>query len=312
MKKRRKPLRPTFHSQPELERMTWISKKLKEEFQSHKLKEPKNPRKIDMILQAVNMLIQTLVRTKNGSRTKRGMLPKKRRRSNRSKKNWKKRGKRSSFRRMLKLLLPKLLKLRNLQKLKRQQCLRRRSKMSGRKKQMPLPPKKTRITRSNLLKAQKKSKRLLLLSKFKKLQLLLQRKAMKVMQLKMLTVLSLNTMIQKTKKKSKLRLKRQLKRLRFNQMNIRRQKVKLPRLIKRTKNPNWLINLQKLTRRRQLHLLPKKLLKKRKWPKTAYQHQIQTICQEKTIKNSNLRRARSLKRCSSLRGPSEKKVEIGR
>ena len=113
LKKRRKPLRPTFHSQPELERMTWISKKLREEFQSHKLKEPKNPRKIDMILQAVNMLIQTLVRTKNGSRTKRGMLPKRRRRSNRSKKNWKKRGKRSSFRRMLKLLLPKKLKLRN-------------------------------------------------------------------------------------------------------------------------------------------------------------------------------------------------------
>jgi len=99
----------------------------------------------------------------------------------------------------------------------------------------------------------------------------------------------------------------------FNLTNIRRQKVNLPRLISRAnKIPNWLINSQKLTRRKVHHQLQRKLLKKRKWPKIAYQHQILHLPRITIKINSNLIRVRSLKRCSSLRGPLETKLVNGR
>jgi len=94
---------------------------------------------------------------------------------------------------------------------------------------------------------------------------------------------------------------------------IKRRRVNLPKMIrKRIKMPRWPINSRKLIRRRLHQLLQRKLWKKRKSPKTAYQHQIHKICQEITIKTSNLKKARSLRRCSSLREPSETRKVNGR
>jgi len=162
------------------------------------------------------------------------------------------------------------------------------------------------MLRPNLRKRLKRLKKLLQ-KKFKKNLLHLNLKVMK-------NIMMNNMMMKNQVKRRKLKsLQRMFRKRLFNLTNIRRQKVKLPRLISRAnKIPNWLINSQKLTRRKVQHQLQRKLLKKRKWPKIAYQHQILHLSR-KTIKiNSNLIRVRSLKRCSSLRGPLETKLGNGR
>lgn len=115
--------------------------------------------------------------------------------------------------------------------------MRRKSRMNGTRKLM---------LRLNLRKRLKK----LLQKKFKKNLLHLNLKVMKNITMK-------KNQVKRRKLKS---LQRMFRKRLFNLTSIRRQKVKLPRLISRaSKIPNWLINSQKLTRRKVQHQLQRKL-----------------------------------------------------
>jgi len=91
----------------------------------------------------------------------------------------------------------------------------------------------------------------------------------------------------------------------FLPMNIKRQRMNLPKMIKkRVMMSKWRKKSPRLIKRKKLKPLLRKPWKKIKWLKTAYQHQIHKICQEKTKMNPNLKKVWSSRRCSSLRKPS--------
>lgn len=139
----------------------------------------------------------------------------------------------------------------------------------------------------------------------KRLQLLLLKNNL-IMMLNMVQVpmKEVKTRMSKLSKKTR-KICNMSQKLLFLPMNIKRQRMNLPKMIKkRVMISKWRTNLPRLIKRNKLKPLLRKLWKKIKWLKTAYQHQIHKICQEKTKMIPNLKKVWSSRRCSSLREPS--------